>query len=111
MNIVNENINKYLYGPSEKEIEKRLESSDLDHEELLILSAKAGYLRGVKKATERALNAESEELAFGTVEYYEAALMAAEEGHLDVIKYIKKLDDDISVLDDADYDNILIIAA
>ncbi|MFW6246699.1 MAG: ankyrin repeat domain-containing protein [bacterium] len=51
--IVNENINKYLYGPSDEEIEKRLENSDIDLNVLLIKSVENGYLKVVKKAVER----------------------------------------------------------
>ncbi|MFW6377187.1 MAG: hypothetical protein ACOCZ5_00940, partial [bacterium] len=54
--IVRESISKYLHGPSEEDIKKRLEKTNMDPNDLLEKSALRGYLKGVKVAIENGAN-------------------------------------------------------
>ena len=83
MKLVKENINDYLYGPSEEEIENRLEKTSISPNELLEKSAEHGYLKGVQKAIEQGANIQANR--------YYALRAASRNGHLDVIKYLDEL--------------------
>ncbi|MFW6281327.1 MAG: ankyrin repeat domain-containing protein, partial [bacterium] len=90
--IVNENINKYLYGPSDEEIEKRLEKTYMNPNKLLRKSVVAGYLKGVKKALKQGAD-------INTFDDFPLR-WSAEDGHLDVVKYLIEQGADIHADDD-----------
>jgi len=71
-----------LKGKSEKEIMSSLENINLKPDELLIKSAKGGFLIGVKKAIEIGADVHAHD------DY--ALREASEKGHYDVVKFLLK---------------------
>jgi ankyrin repeat protein len=89
---VNEAMGDVLKGKSDEEIMSSLENTNLDINDLLINTARVGFLSGVKKALKMGANVHV---------YNDAALRnASENGHLNVVELLFKYGADVHANND-----------